>query len=104
MLVVYKFFKIKKWIDAHPIKGTLVINVGDCMEFLTNSVFKATKHRVINKSTSIDRFVALLFYEPNMDMPVTCVDQFSKVTDPFKKRPKNFGEHLVNRLTATYTV
>uniref|UniRef100_A0A6B2L9R6 Fe2OG dioxygenase domain-containing protein n=1 Tax=Arcella intermedia TaxID=1963864 RepID=A0A6B2L9R6_9EUKA len=93
-----------KWIDATPIPGTLVINVGDCMEYLTNGAFKATKHRVINKSSEVDRHVCLMFYEPDYNMPMTVVERF-------KDRPENlmwprtatFGEHLQRRLGATYT-
>jgi len=91
-----------KWTDVVPKKGTLVINVGDCMEFLTNGSFKATKHRVINNSTTKDRYVVVLFCDPSVEMPITCARGFLNTNDPFTNRPKNFGEHLQKRLTETY--
>jgi len=91
-----------KWVDAIPIKGSLVINIGDCLEYLTNGKIKATKHRVINNSTTEERFVTLLFYEPNVNMPLNCFPSYKQYSDPFPNRPENFGKHLSNRLTATY--
>jgi len=91
-----------KWIDAVPIKDSLVINIGDCVEYLTNGKFKATKHRVINKSTTEERFVSLLFYEPNINMKLDCFPAFNQYPDPFPVRPTSFGTHLSGRINATY--
>jgi len=93
-----------QWIDATPIPGTLVINVGDCMEFLTNGAFKATKHRVINKSSDQERFVCLIFYDPTLDMTVDCVEEFKERPESFSwPRPKTYGEHLLRRYGETYS-
>lgn len=35
-----------EWIDAPPIPGTYVVNVGDLLELWTNGAFVATSHRV----------------------------------------------------------
>lgn len=37
------------------------------MELVTNGLFKATPHRVINKSQERQRFSNVLFFEPNLD-------------------------------------
>lgn len=37
-----------KWLDVNPEPGTLVINVGDMLQRLTNNVLRSTSHRVIN--------------------------------------------------------
>ena len=35
-----------KWIDAPPIEGAFVVNIGDMLEAWTNGEFVATSHRV----------------------------------------------------------
>jgi isopenicillin N synthase-like dioxygenase len=93
-----------QWVDAVPIKDTLVINVGDCTEYMSNGILKATKHRVINKSTTQERFVSVLFFEPNIDMPIETTAAFKHYPDPFPNRPKHYGNHLESRLIATMKV
>ena len=93
-------------ISYHPsdhLVDTLVINVGDVMPYLTNGAFKAARHRVINKSSNTDRHVALMFYEPNLEMPIQPVKKFKDRTCPFTAFPSNFGTHLSARFAATYT-
>jgi isopenicillin N synthase-like dioxygenase len=36
------------WIQAKPIPGTCIVNIGDSMSMLTNGAFVSTMHRVIN--------------------------------------------------------
>ncbi|MED6108023.1 hypothetical protein PIB30_019613 [Stylosanthes scabra] len=35
-----------KWIDVQPIPGTLVVNVGDLLQLISNDIFKSVQHRV----------------------------------------------------------
>ncbi|KOC12643.1 hypothetical protein AFLA70_130g002651 [Aspergillus flavus AF70] len=38
-----------EWLDARPIEGTLVVNIGDFLQRLSNNKFKSTVHRVYNR-------------------------------------------------------
>ncbi|KAE8154528.1 2OG-Fe(II) oxygenase superfamily protein [Aspergillus avenaceus] len=38
-----------EWLDARPIDGTLVVNIGDFLQRLSNNRFKSTVHRVYNR-------------------------------------------------------
>ena len=58
-----------EWISAVPIPESLVINIGDMLALWTRNYFKATPHRVINKSSK-DRFSIPFFYEPNLETTV----------------------------------
>lgn len=59
------------WIDATPIAGSLVVNVGDLLERWSNDRFKSTEHRVINKSGH-ERYSIATFFDPD----------YSAVVDP----------------------
>lgn len=39
-----------QWIRAKPIEGTLVVNLGDCMQRITNDEYTSTVHRARNYS------------------------------------------------------
>ena len=45
-----------RWIDAPPLPGALVINIGDMMEIWTNGEFVATSHRVGRSRRSASPF------------------------------------------------
>ena len=54
----------KGWIDAPPIEGTLVCNIGDMLDRLTGGWFQSTPHRVRNTSGH-DRLSFPLFFDPD---------------------------------------
>jgi isopenicillin N synthase-like dioxygenase len=51
------------WIDATPIEGSLVVNVGDLLARWSNDRFRSTLHRVINQSGH-ERYSIATFYDP----------------------------------------
>lgn len=44
--------KTQEWVDADPIPGHLVINIGEMWEIWTNGLYKSTLHKVIHKGDS----------------------------------------------------
>jgi isopenicillin N synthase-like dioxygenase len=57
------------WLDATPIPGTFVCNIGDMLERLTGGHYRSTPHRVL-PSTARDRLSWPFFFEPNLDAEV----------------------------------
>ncbi|KAG4113335.1 hypothetical protein ERO13_D13G216900v2 [Gossypium hirsutum] len=51
------------WIHVPPIKGSLVINVGDALQILSNNRYKSVEHRVIANGTK-NRISVPIFVNP----------------------------------------
>jgi isopenicillin N synthase-like dioxygenase len=58
------------WIDAPPIDGTLVCNVGDMLERLSGGRLVSAPHRVINTSGR-ERLSFPVFYDPDFEALMT---------------------------------
>jgi isopenicillin N synthase-like dioxygenase len=61
------------WVEAPPIPGTLVCNVGQYLERQTNGLFPATVHRVRNK-TGQERYSLPFFLTMDPDVELDVLD------------------------------
>lgn len=50
------------WIDATPVPGTFVINIGEILELASNGYLKATVHRVVTPPSGKDRLSVAFFF------------------------------------------
>jgi len=53
------------WMPAPPVRGTLLVNAGEILEFASNGAFPATPHRVVTGSGS--RVSLPFFLNPGLD-------------------------------------
>jgi isopenicillin N synthase-like dioxygenase len=98
-----------EWIDAPPIAGAFVVNIGELLEVATNGYLKATVHRVISPRIGDDRISIPFFYSPALDatipvlpLPAELAAQATGVTaDPDNPIFTTYGENVLkSRLRA----
>lgn len=89
------------WIDAPPIPGAFVINIGDMMARWTNDLFASTQHRVVNLSGS-ERYSLPFFYDPNFRAKVEALPSCVSAERPAKFPPTTSGQHLLDMINATF--
>lgn len=90
------------WIEAPPIPGTYVLNVGDMLARWTNERFVSTPHRVINRSGG-DRYSLPYFLDPSMDSVIECLPTCTDAQNPPRHVPVRYGDYLMERLDKNYT-
>ena len=73
------------WIDAPPIPGSFVCNIGDMLELMTGGLYKSTPHRVKNISNR-NRLSFPFFFDPNFDVEVKPIKLGSVVNNDHEER------------------
>lgn len=91
----------KQWINAPPIPGTLVINIGDQLARWTNDVFRSTVHRAINR-TGVHRYSIPLFFSTDYHVQVEPMPTCVSPERPPKYEPVVAGEYIQQRLRDLY--
>lgn len=91
-----------EWLDARPIEGTLVINIGDFLQRLSNNRFKSTVHRVYNRQKS-SRYAMPFFLGFNPDAVCEVVPTCTDAEHPPLYEPISCGEWRNSRLRLAET-
>ncbi|KAF5382423.1 hypothetical protein D9615_002770 [Tricholomella constricta] len=91
----------KQWINAPPIQGTLVINLGDQFARWTNDIFKSTVHRAINRN-GVRRHSIPLFFGTDYDVKLEPIPSCISPERPLRYESITAGEYVKSRLQATY--
>jgi len=84
-----------EWIDAPPIRGTFVINVGDLMARWTNGIFASTYHRVANLSGQA-RYSLPCFVGANAEARIEALPSCVSRDRPARYPPVVAGEYVSN--------
>lgn len=88
--------KAGQWMDVPLLENTLIMNIGDMMEILSNGRYLATKHRV--KKVAEERYSFPFFFSCDYDYIIQpLVNSESAQYAPLKG-----GEHLFNQTAQTF--
>ena len=97
------------WVDAPPVPGSFVCNLGDMLERMTGGASRSTPHRVRNRSTG-DRISSAFFFDPSWDaeilpVPVDAPTRASRprwdATDPLAFRG-TYGTYLTAKVAKVF--
>jgi isopenicillin N synthase-like dioxygenase len=90
------------WIPVEAMENTLIVNVGDMMQRLTNHTFPSTTHRVINPvdmTVLRPRYSMPFFMHPNPEFIIETLPQCISSERPnLYPEPINSDDYLMQRL------
>lgn len=93
------------WIEAPPIPGALVCNIGDMLDRLTGGVYRSTPHRVLNVSGR-SRLSFPFFFDPGFDARVVPLPGAAAQDDSAQRWDKTnlhefggtYGDYLLGKV------
>jgi isopenicillin N synthase-like dioxygenase len=98
------------WIDAPPIPGALVCNIGDMLDRLTGGVYRSTPHRVRNISGN-SRLSFPFFFDPGWDAEIVPLPAHANAHDDSSERwdranvhawSGTYGDYLLSKVAKVF--
>ena len=89
------------WLPVEAEPGTLVVNVGDMLQRLTNRAYPSTTHRVVNPSGEAarhSRYSMPFFLAPNLDWLIESLPGCIGAEGDLFPEPITAGDYLAQRL------
>jgi isopenicillin N synthase-like dioxygenase len=99
-----------RWIEASPVPGSFVCNIGDMLDRLTGGLYCSTPHRVRNTSRR-NRLSFPFFFDPNFKAEVTPIAPDDITHDDWKERwdktsvhafRGTYGEYLLGKVIKVF--
>jgi len=91
-----------EWVQATPVAGSFVINLGDLMQRWTNDLYRSNLHRVRNPAAGRDRYSIPYFFGPDHHARIECLPTCQGPDNPPRHGACTTGEHLMEMFELTY--
>ena len=89
-----------QWIEAPPVPGAFVCNIGDMLDRMTRGLYRSTPHRVRNVSNR-GRLSFPFFFDPNFDAQIEPID-LSEANIPVDDKHERWDKASVHEFKGTY--
>jgi isopenicillin N synthase-like dioxygenase len=89
------------WIDAPPLPGSFVVNLGDLMQRWTNDLYRSNLHRVVNAVSGRDRRSVAYFFDIDYHAQVEVLPTCQGDDRPARYPPISAGDHIVEMYSRT---
>ncbi|KAL1410547.1 hypothetical protein Q8F55_004560 [Vanrija albida] len=86
------------WVDAPPVPGAFVVNIGEMLEYATQGYLKATRHRVQAPPNGRDRLSLPFFFNPQLDAQIPLV----KLPAELQAKARGVTRDPTNAIYPTY--
>ena len=90
-----------EWIDAPPVAGAFVINIGDLLEVLSNGRWVSTAHRV--RKVREERYSAPLFFNLDYDAEIAPCPHLVRRDGEARYPTVRAGEHLLAQTAQSFS-
>ncbi|UQA54994.1 isopenicillin N synthase family dioxygenase [Polyangium aurulentum] len=87
-----------RWIEAPPVPGSFVCNIGDMLDRMTGGQYRSTPHRVQNRAPR-DRLSLPFFFDPSWDAQLEPIDAGQPAADDAAER---WDKASVHAFSGTY--
>ncbi|MEM7357991.1 MAG: 2-oxoglutarate and iron-dependent oxygenase domain-containing protein [Pseudomonadota bacterium] len=90
-----------EWVPISMIEGTIICNVGDMLQRLTNHRLPSTTHRVANpqgEQARVSRYSIPFFVHPDPEVSLACLPQCVDEDHPQRYPDISAGDYLQERL------
>lgn len=87
-----------EWVDAPPVAGAFVVNIGELLEYATQGYLTATNHRVISPRYPDERISVPFFFNPALDAVLPIID----LPDELAAETRGVSQDPTNPIYATY--
>lgn len=98
------------WLEAPPIEGALVCNIGDMLDRLTGGVYRSTPHRVRNISGK-SRLSFPFFFDPGWNAEIVPLPAHANAHDDSRERwdranvhafSGTYGQYLLSKVSKVF--